>query len=532
MEETVEELQALRHRASELLLMEEWKASINLYDQFISMCRSRVSTATTHPDPDSDEVAKTKRSLCLAFCNRAEAQFRLGEYSHALDDCERGLELESAHFKTLLCKGKILLHLHRYSRALDCFNHALELHRCTGNSGPLSEFMDRSRKLEVQSRTGNFDLTEWVLSGFQGKTPELAEYIGPVQIKESENGGRGLFATKNVEAGTLLLVTEALGVGRAILPETGDDSIGSAHLAMWKDFVEKILDASAKCKRTLGLIYALSTGEDDRDLEVPEMNLFRPDAEDLFFRDEKPHTGRILKILDVNSLIEHSVSANVLGKNSEYRGVGLWVLPSFINHACNPNARRLHVGDHVLVHTSRDVKAGEEISFAYFDVLLPLKKRRGTAETQWGFCCNCRRCRFEEGIFRNEEMNEIGERFESGSDMGEVTVRLEELMKKRMMKGTEKGYLRASFWAAFSGVIASERLMRRVGRRIPGVEAVVENVAEATGADDRLLKLFMDGGSKKNNGRIETEGALSKLAKGVFGKVMKKQAMRTLCLNV
>jgi hypothetical protein len=40
--------------------------------------------------------------------------------------------------------------------------------------------------------------------------------------------------------------------------------------------------------------------------------------------------------------------------------VGLWVLASFIHHSCSPN---LHVGDYVIVHTSRDVKAGEEITF-------------------------------------------------------------------------------------------------------------------------------------------------------------------------
>ncbi|XP_068641296.1 methyltransferase FGSG_00040 [Aristolochia californica] len=525
MEETMQDLQTLRHKALELLLMEEWKSSIHLYDQFISLCETRLSN--THSDPGDENVSKINKSLCLAFCNRAEARFRLRDFSLALDDCDRALELERGHFKTLLCKGKILLHLHRYAKASDCFKLALELHKNTEMNG----FLSRCKKLEFQSRTGHFDLTDWVLNGFRGKTPELAEYVGPVQIKESENGGRGLFATKNVEAGSLLVVTEALAVGRAILPEAGDDSSRSAHLAMWKDFVEKILDASAKCKRTLHLIYMLSMGEDDQDLKVPEMNLFRPDAEDHFFHEEKPDTDRILKILDVNSLTEDSVSANVLGRNMDYCAVGLWILPSFINHACNPNARRLHIGDHIVVHTSRDVKAGEEISFAYFDVLLPLKKRREIAKTQWGFCCNCRRCRFEDVIFCKEDMREIERRFESGPDMDEVAVRLEELMKKWILvKGTEKGFLRASFWAAFADVIASERLTRRVGRRIPAVEMLVNNAAEATGADHRLLKLLVER-LQKNNGGTETE-CVMKLARGVFGKVVKQQAMRMLCLNV
>jgi len=79
----------------------------------------------------------------------------------------------------------------------------------------------------------------------------------------------------------------------------------------------------------------------------------------------------LLAILDVNSLTEDAVSANVLRKNSDCYGVGLWLLPSFVNHSCCPNARRLHVGDYLIVHASRDLKAGEEITFAYLDPLSP-----------------------------------------------------------------------------------------------------------------------------------------------------------------
>ncbi|KAE9449346.1 hypothetical protein C3L33_18737, partial [Rhododendron williamsianum] len=92
-------------------------------------------------------------------------------------------------------------------------------------------------------------------------------------------------------------------------------------------------------------IHGLSTGEEEDDtLEVPDVGLFKPEAESGFL-DEKLDMGRILlvqKILDVNSLVEDMVSSKVLGKNSGYHGVGavgLWLLPSFINRACNPNAR-------------------------------------------------------------------------------------------------------------------------------------------------------------------------------------------------
>jgi len=102
-------------------------------------------------------------------------------------------------------------------------------------------------------------------------------------------------------------------------------------------------------------------------------------------------------MLNVNSLVEDAVSAKVLGKNSGYYGVGLWLLASSINHSCSPNARRLHVGDYVMVHTSGDVEAGEEITLTYYDALSPFNKRKEMSKT-WGFQCNCKRCKFKEEI--------------------------------------------------------------------------------------------------------------------------------------
>ncbi|XP_077224672.1 SET domain protein 35 [Tasmannia lanceolata] len=531
----MEEIQSLRFKASELLLREEWKESIKVYTQFISLCQKNLSKPHEFSDEaDQIDTTKLKKSLCLALSNRAEARTRLREFSEALEDCDQALEIETTHFKTLVCKGKILLNLHLYSKASDCFRRALELQN-NGSCETLNGFLDRCKKLEFQSRTGAFDLSDWVLSGFQGKSPELAEYIGPIEIKRSENcGGRGLFVTKNVEAGTLLLVTKAIAIERAILPDSGEDSNSeSALLVMWKNFVDTIFDAAMKSRKTLQWIYSLSTGEGEGNGQIPDIKIFRPETEysvleektECSVLEKKPDMGKILKILDVNSLTEDSISAKILGKNSDYYGVGLWILPSFMNHSCNPNARRLHIGDSIVVHASRDVKAGEEITFAYFDVLLPVTKRREMAETQWKFRCNCKRCRFEEGASYREELREIEKEFECGSDET-VVLRLEEGMRRWMVKEKAKGFLRASFWGAFSNVFHSEKAMRRFGRRIPKAEVVVESVADVVGCDERVLKVVVEG-LKKHSGVVEIERAM-KFGRCVYGKVMKKQAMRAL----
>ncbi|KAF9623698.1 hypothetical protein IFM89_003843 [Coptis chinensis] len=520
-----EVLQQLRSKATELLLREEWKESIQVYSHLISLYQEYL--VNTQEQADSDQITKLQKSLCLAYSNRAEARLRLRDYTEAIVDCDQALGIENAHLKTIVCKGKILLSLNQYSNALHCFTLAFCDIQNIGNSESISGYLEVCKKLEFQSRTGVFDLSDWVLNGFRGKSPELAEYIGSVQIKKSEDCGRGLFATKNMEAGTVLLVTKAIATGRGILPEPDEDSSETARLVMWKDFVDKVFDASTKCSKTHRLISTLSSGANEESLEVSDIRLFRPEAEGGFFMMEKPEMDRILNILDVNSLTEDAISAKVLGKNGDYYGVGLWILASFINHSCSPNARRLHIGDHVLVHTSGDVKAGEEITFAYFDVLLPLKKRREMCKT-WGFHCNCKRCRFEEVFGCREELKEIELALEFGLDNGNMVFRLEEGMRKWMLKGKEKGYLRASFWSLYSESFRSEKVMRKWGRRIPSMDSIAESINQAVGGDERVLKVVLEVLKKNGGGGIVEMERAMKLGRGVYGKVVKKQALRAL----
>ncbi|CAA6664538.1 unnamed protein product [Spirodela intermedia] len=494
-----EEAQQLRSRATELLLLDDWEEYIRLYTRFISLCLHHVSG-------DAGGDPKLQKILCGALSNRAEARLRLRDLPGAAGDCDRALDLDPSHLKTLICKGKILLGLDRYSSAADCFRRALAP---LGGSDPaLRGLIDRCQKLEAQSKTGAFDLSQWVLDGFKGDPPELAEYVGPVVIRRSVGcgGGRGLFATRNIESGTMLVVTKAVVIGRGILPEPGNPmSSEGARLVMWKDFVTRLLDAAGKCRRTLRLIYLLSTGEDEEDLPVPDIRLFVPEQgpsrDDELSGDQALDTDRILKILDVNCLADEAVSAKVLGKNGGggYHGVGLWLLASFINHSCNPNARRLHVGNHLLVHASRDIKGGEEITFPYFDVLMPLRKRRETMAGTWGFCCRCRRCQFEEAAAYAGELREMEE-----SMVPEMAARLEEAMAKRwVVKSKEKAFLRASFWEAYTATYATEREVRK----------------------------WRGGFRRRWRRRRASRRRWAAMRGGVYGKVAKKQAAMRILLG-
>ncbi|GLT54653.1 hypothetical protein SLA2020_278350 [Shorea laevis] len=92
-------------------------------------------------------------------------------------------------------------------------------------------------------------------------------------------------------------------------------------------------------------------------------------------------------------------------------------------------------------------------------------------------------------------------------DMGGVVFKLEEGMRRWVVRGKEKGYLRASFWSAYSEAYGSDKSMKRWGRRIPAVDAAMDSVLEVAGSDERLLKVLVDG-LKKSNGVVDMERAL------------------------
>ncbi|PKA49779.1 Histone-lysine N-methyltransferase ATXR2 [Apostasia shenzhenica] len=516
-----EEMRKLRSRATELLLTEEWNEYINLYSRFISNCRFPQICFNDDNDNDPDGPAKLRRALCCALSKRAAVRCRLRDYSAALIDCELALQLDPAHQKTLICKGNILLDLHCYSHASDYLSRAMAL-QANDNNAYLSNLLARAQKLEAQSRTGAIDLSDWILDGFDGKCPELAEFIGPVEIRPSAaGGGRGLFTTKSIEAGMPLVITEAVVIGRGILPEASADGgrvYGdvSGRMVLWKDVVGKIFDAAKKCSRTRFLLYTLATGDNESGIEIPQVEIFRSDsAINWESKEEKLDVGRILKVLDLNCLAEESVSAKVMGKKKALTcGVGLWFLPSFVNHSCCPNARRLHVGGRLVLHASRDIDAGEEITVAYYDVLRPLSERRESSK-RWGFLCSCERCRFEEA--REMELVDFLE--------------IEDMVRRCGLKGKEKGFLRASFWSTYSYVYDSERL-KKWGGRIPAEISMAESIFDAVGGDERVMKIvlrrLMKNGRGFGHGVLPVEmEKVTRLARMVYGKVMKRQAMKT-----
>ena len=78
--------------------------------------------------------------------------------------------------------------------------------------------------------------------------------------------------------------------------------------------------------------------------------------------------------------------------NTSIVGTGLWLLPSFLNHSCSPNATYIIYGNYLFLRAYQDIKISQEICISYIPVLSSLTTRQQSLSYKWLFNCNCQRC--------------------------------------------------------------------------------------------------------------------------------------------
>ena len=82
-------------------------------------------------------------------------------------------------------------------------------------------------------------------------------------------------------------------------------------------------------------------------------------------------------------------------QSGEFLGYGVWPEASFLNHSCRPNLSKERQGRLWSFHTSKGVRAGEELCITYLggdERDLDVNGRRKRLFDEWGFVCQCRGC--------------------------------------------------------------------------------------------------------------------------------------------
>lgn len=125
----------------------------------------------------------------------------------ALDDVKSTSSVDEQPVKGLYRASQALYHLEKYQECHDKLVSLLVKH--PENEAALREISRAKRRLTEQEN-GQYDFRAmYIAAKSQRSLLDNATYIGPVEIRQSEGRGRGLFTTKPVAAGELLLCEKA-----------------------------------------------------------------------------------------------------------------------------------------------------------------------------------------------------------------------------------------------------------------------------------------------------------------------------------
>ncbi|RKU47094.1 hypothetical protein DL546_001752 [Coniochaeta pulveracea] len=296
-------------------------------------------------------------------------------------DDQRSKDLDS---KAFFRAGSAAYSLGEYQEAKDFFDERLKL---MPDNKEATAFLKRIRRRLHEQETGSHDLKK-IRAGLSRARPRVdaATFTRNTRVGESTRRGRGLFATRDIAAGEIVMCEKAFCVVwghesaalTAMTYDLRDDRIRVSPVGLSKSIVQKLLSNPSQIERVMDLHgdyqgdgKAASSTEDG-----PVVDTFR---------------------------VHDIMSRNAFGPGSQFgeegasnASTGLWIWAAYINHSCIANAKKEYVGDLMVIRATQAIASGEEIFHAY-DESSDYEARQKALMTTWGFECNCALCAVEKG---------------------------------------------------------------------------------------------------------------------------------------
>ncbi|TDL17572.1 hypothetical protein BD410DRAFT_883165 [Rickenella mellea] len=329
---------------------------------------------------------KPDESLKLAiYSNRAQAHLASGAFEAAIADSTFVLSHELQHEKALYRCARGHYAMQNYAAAHVLLT--LLIQACPSNETANSDLQRVAQRVQEQT-TGAYDFAE-MLKVSCGPCPQMdvADYIGPVKQR-----AEGLFATRDISAGELLLCTKAF---EFVYANNSDRGVffnnkthcvtGASTLRLSKKFAQKM---------ALNPSYISSFRELHRYSPTISGNI----SDKLI--DGRPVIDKYL----IESIMNPQVFAMRCphGAQHKYGGIGLSLTPSYIRHDCLGNCTRAVIGDVVIYRASTDIKIGAEILVPYVSPSMPVEKRQELLQC-YDIHCNCRLCQSQQDDKKNHK---------------------------------------------------------------------------------------------------------------------------------
>ncbi|KAF7554291.1 hypothetical protein G7Z17_g3039 [Cylindrodendrum hubeiense] len=353
------------------------------------------------------QAAVTTEEEQMAYLNRSLANLRLGHLENAMLDAALGSDADLPSEKGLFREARAHYELKNFSLCMERLQMLAESHP---ENRAVKPEIDRCTARLHEQQSGEYDFPRMYK---QAKlTPPLidcATFSANVEVRQSPGRGRGLFTTKPVSAGQLLLCEKAFAYSYAgddqpeksqtILMNLSTNKIiigGQADLL--KQIVQKIYHSPQSshsfCDLHHGDYATAAVSESDG---APVVDSFLVEKIISLNSFGAPRTSRLWFAREFSDNITTGDR-----KQTSHTTSGIWLLASRINHSCVTNCRRAFIGDMQIVRATKDLEAGTELLF-YYKPASPLDSYEETQKSlsHWGFTCSCNLCTEKKSIPEN-----------------------------------------------------------------------------------------------------------------------------------
>ncbi|KAF2748563.1 hypothetical protein M011DRAFT_457853 [Sporormia fimetaria CBS 119925] len=292
-------------------------------------------------EPTPEQIEIIKRNRALAFLNTQQYEAALADVgfpNFGPDPNEKALFRAA---QSLYCLG----------RFKECLEVAARLVVAFRNNTEASVLLKRARRRCAEQKTGLYDFASLEKEASEraekGQPPQLdhATYIRPVEVRNTEKKGRGLFVTKAVEVGDLLMCEKAF-----------------AHA--WEVEWSK-MRSPRSCLVNLEPAYSHSG---------PQAEILRMIVQKL-----QPNPSLVPVFNDLHHGAFESASITMVD--------GRPVVDTCIN-----TVSYTYIGDMIMVRAAKDMDSGTEITIKHKET------REGDVDKRmasWGFLCDCGICEDE-----------------------------------------------------------------------------------------------------------------------------------------
>ncbi|KAL2165987.1 hypothetical protein VTG60DRAFT_3477 [Thermothelomyces hinnuleus] len=334
------------------------------------------------------QVSEDEGFRQAVYAKRANINLILGRYDAAKADALASRTGTSARdWRAYYNAGRAAYGLCEYRESEELLSRALEMTEPGSQNEKVSRELERCRARLREEATGEYDFAAMRASlGPRSVHMDRGSFLVNTRVGESarHGGGRGLFATRDLAAGELVMVEKA-----TLMPNQYEPSRASA--ALYALMVRQLCDNPSLAGPVLGLYdggYARTGAEGTLVDGVPVVDVFLVES----IRTKNCFSGPRSTVDDTRP---GGGAGHVLPDGSPARrgmAKGLWVHSSRVNHSCVPNTMRSFVGDMLVSRATRDIKAGEELFQQYMPVRTVVDVRNAQLRESWGFECACELC--------------------------------------------------------------------------------------------------------------------------------------------